>query len=206
MLAAGAISLGALAVVIASLGYLHLTSTGLSPVRAAVSQYGISPHRAGYRVATIAFAVAALALAAGIGESTLDGSTVVIAVLVVFAIARAAISWFPMDAPGAERTPTGQVHGFLAFVAFVSVATAALDLGRTIARQTATPGHGPIWGSLASVSTDLGWAMLATLLAMGFSRSNPALRARFGAIERGFYALAISWVALFASACVANVR
>ena len=30
------------------------------------------------------------------------------------AIVRAAISWFPMDAPGADRTPTGQMHGLLA--------------------------------------------------------------------------------------------
>jgi len=58
MAAAGLIALLALAVTAASLGYLHLAPTGLSPVRNAVSQYGITPFRAGYRVATIAFGAA----------------------------------------------------------------------------------------------------------------------------------------------------
>jgi hypothetical protein len=55
---AGMIALAALAVTVASLGYLHLAPTGLSPIRNAVSQYGITPFRTGYRAATIAFAVA----------------------------------------------------------------------------------------------------------------------------------------------------
>jgi len=45
------------------------------------------------------------------------------------------------------------------------------------------------WRSLAAASTALGWAMLACLLAMPFGRGVPALRARFGAIERAFYPL-----------------
>jgi len=32
------------------------------------------------------------------------------------------------------------------------------------------------------------------------------LRALFGAVERGFYLLAISWVALFGFACVTSIR
>jgi len=52
MAAAGVIALLALAVVVASLTYLHLEPTGLSPVRNAVSQYGITSFRAGYRVAS----------------------------------------------------------------------------------------------------------------------------------------------------------
>ena len=58
MTVAGVIALAALAATVASLGYLHLAPTGLSPIRNAVSQYGITPFRAGYRAATIAFAVA----------------------------------------------------------------------------------------------------------------------------------------------------
>ena len=34
----------------------------------------------------------------------------------------------------------------------------------------------------------------------------PPLRARFGAIERGFYVFAITWCAVFAVACGAGVR
>ena len=49
---AGAVPLLALAVVVASLVYLHIEPTGLSPLRNAVSQYGITSFKAGYRVAT----------------------------------------------------------------------------------------------------------------------------------------------------------
>ena len=67
MTAAGVIALLALAVTVASLGYLHFAPTGLSPVRNAVSQYGITPFRGGYRVATLAFGAAGAALAAALG-------------------------------------------------------------------------------------------------------------------------------------------
>jgi len=99
--------------------------TGLSPVRNAVSQYGITPFRAGYRVATIAFAAAGIALAAGIGLALGSGGRPVVVLLVIFAIARAAISWFPMDVPGSERTSTGQMHGLLAIGAFAAATGAA---------------------------------------------------------------------------------
>lgn len=194
------ISLLAVAVLIASLTWLHVQPTGLSPVRNAVSQYGITPFRAGYRVATIAFALAGLTLAIGIDRAISGhGRTLVIALLVVFAAARGAISWFPMDAPDAARTSTGSVHGLLALAAFGSVAYAALRLGRVLA-------HTARWHSLGPASTVLGWAMVACLLSMALARSHPAMRARFGAVERGFYLFAIAWVALFAFACAANLH
>jgi hypothetical protein len=194
---AGAIALVALGAVIASLGYLHLAPTGLSPVRNAVSQYGITPFRTGYPVATIAFALSALALALGLHRA-LRGNAhlgIVIVLLVVFAIARALISWFPMDAPGAPRTTTGSRHGLLAIAAFLAATIAAFRLGSALS-------DGTRWHSLAAVSTALGGAMLACLLAMALGRGLPALRARFGAVERAFYLSAIAWFALFALACV----
>ncbi len=197
---AGVLALLALATVVAALGYLHLESTGLSPVRNAVSQYGITTFRAGYRVATIAFAVAAIALAVGVdGAASKGGREVVVVLLVLFALMRGAISWFPMDAPGAARTSTGQMHGLLALGAFVSVATAALRLGAALS-------HGARWRSLAPVSSALGWAMVACLLGILLARSFPSLRARFGAIERGFYIAALAWFAVFATACAANTH
>ena len=197
---AGVLALLALATVVAALGYLHLEPTGLSPVRNAVSQYGITTFRAGYRVATIAFAVAAVALAVGVdGAASKGGREVVVVLLVLFALTRGLISWFPMDAPGAARTSTGQMHGLLALAAFVSVATAALRLGTVLS-------HGARWRSLAPVSSALGWAMVACLLGILLARSFPSLRARFGAIERGFYIAALTWFAVFATACAANVH
>jgi hypothetical protein len=197
---AGVTALLALATVVAALGYLHFAPTGLSPVRNAVSQYGITTFRAGYRVATIAFGVAGIALAIGIDRSTSGGGReAVVVVLVLFAIARLAISWFPMDAPGSDRTSTGQMHGLLALVAFASATYAAFRLAIVLS-------HGTRWRSLAPVSSALGWAMVACLLGMLLARSFPAVRARFGSIERGFYLSAIAWFAVFASACAVNTR
>jgi hypothetical protein len=41
---------------------------------------------------------------------------------------------------------------------------------------------------------------------MAFARRVPAVRARFGAIERGFCLSAIAWFAVFAVACVTGTR
>jgi Protein of unknown function (DUF998) len=200
IVAAGAVALAALAAVVASLTYLHLEPTGLSPVRNAVSQYGISRYKAGYRAATIAFAVAGLALATGLHrELSGHGAKLVVLLLVLFAAARAAISWFPMDAPGAERTSTGSMHGVLAIVAFGGVTAAAFRLGSVLSNSV----H---WHSLGPVSIGIGSAMIACLLGMMLARSVPWIRARFGAIERGFYAAAIAWFAVFAAACVCSPR
>ena len=56
------------------------------------------------------------------------------------------------------------------------------------------------------VSPALGCAMTACLIAPAFARWRPAARARFGAIERGFYLSAIAWFAVFAVACVTASR
>jgi len=191
--AAGWLALAALAVTAASLTYLHLAPTGLSPVRNAMSQYGITPYRAGYRVATISFGVAGAALAVGLHDA-LTSAGVVIVLLIVFAAARAVISWFPMDAPGAAPTSTGRTHGLLAIAAFASATIAALRLSHVLARNT-------IWHGLEPVSTALGALMAACLIGLAFARSSPAVRARFGAVERGFYVSAIAWFAVFAIAC-----
>jgi Protein of unknown function (DUF998) len=200
MIVAGVIALLALAATVASLAYLHLAPTGLSPVRNAVSQYGITPYRAGYRAATIAFGVAGAALAVGIGRAVSGhGSGIVVLLLVIFALARGVISWFPMDSPGSELTATGRRHGLLAIAAFGSLTIAAFRLARLLSREVE-------WHSLAGASAALGIVMVVCLVAMGLSRALPAVRRSFGAIERGFYLAAIGWATLFAYACAANPR
>jgi hypothetical protein len=90
MVIAGVISLIAVAVVVASLAWLHAQPTGLSAVRNAASEYGITPFRSGYRVSTIAFAVAGVALAIGVDRAIAGhGHAGVVALLVVFGAARA---------------------------------------------------------------------------------------------------------------------
>jgi len=98
-----------------------------------VSQYDITGFRGGYRAATIAFGAAGLALAVGISQALGTRGLAAVILLVVFAITRAVISWFPMDTPGMKWTPTRWAHFVLAFVAFASVLAAALVLGAVLA-------------------------------------------------------------------------
>jgi Protein of unknown function (DUF998) len=199
MTVAGVIALAALAATVAGLGYLHIAPTGLSPLRNAVSQYGITPFKAGYRAATIAFAAAGLALAVAVSQALHHRGNATIALLVVFAVARAAISWFPMDQPGTARTQTGGIHGLLAIAAFGSATAAAFRLASALSRQGA-------WHALAGTSRTLGWLMLVCLIAMALTRRFPTARLWFGAIERGFYVSAIAWFAVFAVAAVTHAH
>jgi len=198
MIAAGIIALVALAATVASLAWLHLQPTKLSPIRDPVSQYGITGFRDGYRAATIAFGAAGLALAVGISEALGTRGLAAVILLVVFGITRAVISWVPMDAPGMKWTRRGWAHFGLAFAAFGSVMAAAFVLGAVLS-------HPGTWHALNPVSTALGYAMTACLALFGLAQTVPALRARSGAIERGFYLFAIAWCAVFAVACAAGV-
>jgi hypothetical protein len=194
---AGGVALVGVAIAIASLVYLHLASTGLSPLHNAVSQYGISKYRAGYRAATIGLGIAGAALAFGVDEVVRGskGASAAIVLLVVFAVGRLVISWFPMDEPGSPRTSTGQAHGLIAIVTFVSVTAAAFRLGSLLTTE------GP-WHVLARVSTSFAWAMAACIVGMILGRASVTLHRWFGAIERGFYGAMIGWLAVFAVACV----
>ncbi len=199
MIAAGIIALVALAATVASLVWLHLQPTKLSPIRDPVSQYGITGYRGGYRAATVAFGAAGLALAVGISQALGTRGLAAVILLVVFAITRLVISWFPMDVPGTKWTRTGWTHFALAFVAFGSVLAAADVLGAVLS-------HPGTWHALSPVSMALGYAITASLALFGLGQTVPALRARLGAFERTFYLFAITWCAVFAVACAAGIR
>ncbi len=173
-----------LVVGLAALVALHVLPTGLSPVRNAVSQYGISSYRAGYRVQTIAYALAGLGAALSI--TGLPGRCgVVVALCAVFAASRAAISWFPMDEPGGPHTPTGRNHGILAITAFVAVGAAGWRLAHLL-------NHDQLHPAIASASNVLALLMAVALVAMALGRR--AGGGYFGLIERGFYAAMTGWL------------
>jgi hypothetical protein len=189
-LAGGWLDLAGLTAAVVSLTYLHLAPTGLSPLRNAVSQFGITEYRAGYRAATVALAVAGLGAAIGLDKSLHEGGIgVVVALLVVFAVARAIISWFPMDEPGGPRTPTGHNHGVIAIVTFGSATLAALRLGQVLS-------GGAQWHWLSPWSTVFGVAMALLVIGMASARRNRGLRGYFGLVERGLYLAIIAWLLL----------
>jgi hypothetical protein len=177
-----------LAVGLAALAVLHFLPTGLSPVRNAVSQYGISRYRDGYRVQTLGYALAGLGAALGLAQ--LPGPVgLVVLLCLVFAAARAAISWFPMDAPGGQRTATGSWHGVLAIVAFGAVGLAAASLANLLR-------HDQIHPAVASASNWLALLILVTFVAMAASRRLGG--GFFGLAERGFYVCMTAWLAVVA--------
>jgi hypothetical protein len=168
---------------------LHLLPTGLSPLRNAVSQYGITRFRAGYRLQTMSMGVAAIAAAIGIREVGSAGGTLIVALLVVCGAARLAISWFPMDPPDSERTETGRRHGLLAIAAFATTAIAAIRLGEILDRAE-------VWRRVSGAVTGLGYGMAVALIALGASRRTESFRGYFGLVERAFYAGAIAFFAI----------
>ena len=96
-LIASGLSIGVVALVL-----LHLLPSGLSPLRNPVGQYGITRFKAGYRAQTLAYGLAGVGAAIGIAALPRPSQLVVV-LCCVFAASRAGISWFPMDAPGAEQ-------------------------------------------------------------------------------------------------------
>jgi hypothetical protein len=187
---AAALIAAGLAAGIGALVVLHLAPTGLSAVRNAVSQYGISSYRSGYRVQTIGYAIAGIG--AAIGVSTLPGPVAItVALCLIFAAARALISWFPMDAPGSELTQTGRRHGLLAIAAFVGVGLAAWQFARLLNYDSVHP-------AIATASTII--ATLMTVALVGMIVSRRAANAKyFGLIERVFYLGMTAWLATVAA-------
>jgi len=195
VLVAGVVGLVFLAVAVVAFVWLHLAGTGLSPLQAAVSRYGISPAKQGYRVLTISLGLGGASVAVGVSRAVSGpGTDAVVTALALFAVARALISWFPMDQTG-ESSTHGRIHGLLALVAFAGIAYASIRLGKVL-RQ-----HQP-WSALSSVSLDLGWVMLADLVAFAASRIAIDLRKYFGALERLFYVAFMGWLGVVAVFCV----
>jgi hypothetical protein len=194
--ASGSVALAAVFIALAALVVAHVRERSLVWWRNPVSQYGISPSAVFYRIQTLSMAVAALALVVGLHSGLRRGGVGEVEVLlIVFALARGLISWFPMDVPGGDRTATGRNHGVLAIVAFVSLGLAANSLSRVVSGLTTAQ-----WWSDAShvLSIVLAVALLAMLLA----RRVPLLHHYFGLVERTFYLAAIAWLVVTAWALI----
>lgn len=189
------VGLVSMVVALASLVMAHLRPTGLSPLRNPVSQYGISSAAPFYRAQTIAMALAALVLAVAL-QRCLHGGGVgeILVFLILFAAARALISWYPMDAPGAPSSSHGSIHRLLAFAAFISVSVAARLLNSFLS-SNAVPND---WHRLSAA---LSLALVITLLLMLLARLSDGMRRYFGLIERLFYVSCISWLIMTCWVC-----
>lgn len=176
--AAAAASLVLTALCVACLAYLHLAPTGYSPVRNAVSEYGVGAYARWYRAQAICAGVAAAVLAAALHRHGL-----VAALLFVFTLARLAITRYPTDPLHTEaRTRTGAIHLVLAALAFAAVCWAASALPRSEEGQ-------PLLGAIATAGAVGTWLGLRT----------PFVRPVLGLLERVFYAAFLAWFVLVAA-------
>jgi Protein of unknown function (DUF998) len=158
---------------VACLVYLHLAATGYSPLRNAVSEYGVGRYRRWYGLQATLAGIAAICLAVALGHPRR-----VVVLLVALGAARVAIGWFPTDAGSDQPTRRGGIHLLLAVVAFTAASWAAIALKPAE--------HGEPW---------LGWLMAALAIAMMIS-VRTSLRPWFGLIERGYYAAMLAWLFL----------
>ncbi|MES2169948.1 MAG: DUF998 domain-containing protein [Actinomycetota bacterium] len=188
----GIIAIVGVAVTIASLGYLHIAPTGLSPIRNAVSEYGISPYRRWYRVATIALGIAGLATAL-ILQLALRGTLPAVILLIIFGVARLLISWSPMDAAGAARTRTGRIHNLLAIAAFATATAAGFLAAGPIAAD-------PHWAGFSPAATVFTWVMAVGSAGVILATASAPLRRLFGVFERTIYVGIIGWITVLAIA------
>jgi len=171
---AAALALACTAACGACLVYLHIAPTGYSPVRNAVSEYGVGRYARWYGLQATCAGVAAICLAVALGHPRR-----VVVLLAILAAARIAIGWFPTDTLASfQPTRRGGIHLLLALVAFTAAPWAAIALGRAQ--------HGEPW---------LGWVMAAFALGTMISLRS-ALRPWFGLVERGYYVAMLAWLAL----------
>lgn len=195
MLIGGVLTLLGLAASVAALVALHAAGTGLSPVRDAVSHYGLTPAARWYRAQTVAMAVSGLGALVGVAAGLGGDAVGIVAALAVFAASRAVISWFPMDEPGELVTPRGVYHLLLAIVAFASLLVAAARLTTVLHRTGSWPG----WSAAA---LPLALVLAAGMVAMVVTRR--AVPAYFGAAERSYYAGMVAWLGWLGLALLGN--
>jgi Protein of unknown function (DUF998) len=194
VLLAGATAIAGTAVTLAALIYLHIVPTGLSPVKNAVSEYGISPYRAWYRVATIALGIAGIAIAVSLAVA-LSGTLPAVILLIVFGAARLLISWSPMDAVDAPKTRSGRVHNLLAIAAFATATAAGFLAAGPIASTSG-------WSDFSISATVFTWIMAVGSAGVILAAAVAPLRRYFGVFERTIYVGILGWFATLAIASI----
>jgi hypothetical protein len=167
---------------------LHLLPTGYNPVRDAVSHYGVGRYRRWYWLQVVAGGVGALAVAIALSRLQPFTPTAPVAALVVAAVARFLIPFFPTDQYGSRfQTLHGTVHMLLAVLAFGGLIWAATDLWSTLQNYTA-------WQSAHGALTILPWFMAGSIALTVLGLRGPRLKPFFGVWERLFYVSSIAWI------------
>ncbi|MDN3494898.1 DUF998 domain-containing protein [Planococcus sp. APC 4015] len=189
MTAAAVLLLVGTGITLVSLIVVHLLPTGLNPLRDPVSQYGITRYRGWYWSAAAGAALAGVGGAVFFAPTSSTIAIVTVVLLVMFAVARALIGFFPMDAPERAATRAGRLHNLLATAAFASV-TAAAFTGAGALRDAGFA-DASVWSTVCGAIMALGTVGLILATRAG-------LRAFFGLAERLIYVGFLAWFVLLA--------
>ena len=180
-------AVAALGAGVGALVRVHFLPTGYNPVRDAVSDYGVGPHRAYYRAMVVALGIGAGLLTVALSREPGVGSAGLVW-LAVYAAARVSIAAFPTDLPGRPVTPVGRVHLALAAAAFTAIAIAAPTISSDLNGQ-------PGWTDVCGFVSFVGRAVSVTAIATFVAAVVPRLRVTaFGAIERLLYLTSLVWL------------
>jgi hypothetical protein len=167
---------------------LHLLPTGYSPVRDAVSDYGVGRYRSGFWLQALAGGVAGITLAIGLNQLSPFTPTLVVIMLILSSIARFLIPFFPTDQDGSRfQTAKGSMHMLLAFVSFGGITAAATTLWSTL-------NHYSAWQGVKSPLGILSWVILGSVIGLVLAL-RPQLRLHLivGLVERLFYLASLTW-------------
>lgn len=187
-----ATSLAATVAYLAIMVVLHVLPTGYSPVRHAVSDYGVGRYRSLFTVALYVSSVGVLTLACalirGVGSPPL--ATRDLAYLLLIPLARIGMTLFPTSLEGQRISRAGLLHYGCAVAAFTLTYLAISGMTPTL--RTLVPGE---W-----THAPLGWTewIVAPALALVVATMLRPLRRLFGVFERVFLLTTNVWFALAA--------
>lgn len=176
-----------LLVYLAIFAALHLTYTGYSAIRNAVSDYGVGRTAGQFRVAVIANSLGILALTGALaGEfGRRPVATADYVILLLIPVTRLAMAFFPTDVPGERVTTIGRIHLLLAIASFTFVYLSVANLTPYLSDiASGVTGH---------LLVGLRWLTAAGLAGVVVTMVVPALRRVFGLAERIFLLSSNLW-------------
>ena len=178
---------------------LHLLSTGYSPVRHAVSDYGVGRSAPLFRIGLYASSVGVLALAfalmRGVGSPPL--ATRDLMYLMLIPVARVGMSLVPTNLEGERLTRTGLLHYVFAVAAFTLTYLAISGTTSVLRASDLT-----IW-----LRNPIGWVawLVAPELALVVLTLLRPLRKVFGLAERLFLVTTNVWFVLVALLVIGRI-
>jgi hypothetical protein len=178
---------------------LHLRSTGYSPLRHAVSDYGVGPSRRAFAAYSWLGSAGAAALGGALwaaGQPPVPAW--LLGVLAAMVVARAGLTLFPTDLEGQRLSRTGLLHYAFAIASF---AAAYVFVRNGTPHLAGAPGWEPARPFLEALARLALPALVANCVTMA-----PPLRRVFGLFERLFLGTVLAWFTVASGALAFTVR